>query len=170
MRYQEFHIVEGIPPGPRRDLLSETGNANWGRENAGLRPLAAERPLLSRCIRSLLVKGTIRSPGVSLQLSNTSQIAILVHASRTRGCQSMKRLLVLPYLLSFIIIMGRHGEPCSDRVDKQVFSFDLRLHARVGALLRLSIVDCWCDGSVVWYTLVLFWFDGQSPQQLTIAH
>lgn len=54
----------------------------------------------------------------------------------------MKRLVVLPFLLSIIIAIIRTREPCSDRVEKQVVSLDLYPQARVGAVLRLSIVDC----------------------------
>ena len=115
----------------------------------------------------LLVEGTFRSPGISLQRTFTSQIGTLVHASHTRESQSMKRLVVLPYLLSFTITMIRDRKPCSDRVEKQVFSLDLYPHARVGALLRLSIVDCWCDGGVVSYTPV---FSGSMAGPTIIAH
>ena len=115
----------------------------------------------------LLVEGTFRSPGISLQWICTSQIGTLVHASHTRESQSMKRLMVLPVLLSLIIKMIPDRKPSSDRVEKRVFSLDLYPQARVGALLRLSIVDCWCNGGVVSYTLVFF---GSMAGPTIIAH
>ncbi len=102
----------------------------------------------------LLVEGTIRTPGLSPQLTFTSQIGTLVHASPHSG----KSKHETPGGPSLPLIIyhnrSRDRKSCSDRVEKQVFSLDLYPHARVGTLLRLSIVDCWCDGGVVSYTLV----------------
>ena len=104
----------------------------------------ATSPIEMHKILMVEVEGTIRTPGMSPQLTFTSQIGPLVHASHSRESQSMKRLVILPYLLSFIIIIETE-DPAVIGLKNKFFSLDLYPHARVGALLRdcrLSIVDC----------------------------
>ena len=85
------------------------------------------------------VEGTIRTPGMSPQLTFTSQIGPLVHASHSRESQSMKRLVILPYLLSFIIVI--------ETEDPAVIGLKNKFSAWTFILTRewgpfFAIVDC----------------------------